>query len=242
MTIISFKQEETITENIPKVLRQDSPERAKGRQYLDKILNMIENKDGDAIKNEIKDLPPEQRDATLEIIEGENIPDEDKKYFRDIIKHLIIKVVPETEKSREELEAELAEAKQKIAELVELREINEGRALTKEKIKAILSDIEGFEFFSRTVDLGKPTKKLPHDVPPEKKWDARSHKYNGMTPEEKATRYLKENWMNYPVNLSYFKHSNIGNGFFSYLVRNEIDYILPTACEQEMKKRLEEMK
>jgi hypothetical protein len=242
MTIISFKQEETITENIPKVLRQDSPERAKGRQYLDKILNLIENKDGDAIKNEIKDLPPEQRDATLEIIEGENIPDEDKKYFRDIIKHLIIKVVPETEKSREELEAELAEAKQKIAELeMELREINEGRTLTKEKIKAILSGIEGFEFLNRVVDLGEPTKKRPKEIPLSKKWDVQAYPKE-WEPEDKARAYLTENWMNYDIHLSYFQASNIGSGFFKYLIRNNITYLLPTACEQEMKLRLEEMK
>lgn len=199
------------------------------------LTALIKAKKGTEIDKTLKNLEPEFIKRLPGILK---LSDTDKKYFQSFF----YKIVPETEKSREELEAELAEAKQKIAELeMELREINEGRALTKEKIKAILSDIEGFEFLNRVVDLGEPTKKRPKEIPLSKKWDVQAYPKE-WSPEDKARAYLRDNWMHYGVNLSYFKNSNIGNGFFKYLERNDINFLLPAACEQDIIQRLYDMK
>ena len=238
-----YSKEKIGPQRASKVLYQNSPERIKSLKYIDKICSLIQNRNTEAIINEFKDITPQQREATRKIIdENEAIPDEDKKYFSDLIKNLTFILVHNVEKSREELETELAQVKQRVMVLEKEREdIINGQTLTKEKVKAILSKIEGFKFLNQVVDLGKPTNKLPKEISLSKKWDVQAYPKE-WSPEDKARAYLKDNWMNYGVSLSYFKNSNFGNGFFKYLVRNEIDYLLPAACEQEIIRRLEEMR
>lgn len=168
---------------------------------------------------------------------------------------LINKYMPEQEPTQAEiinaLRAENEELKERFKNQIEVligkiedletykKKLKEQQMETGKDIKAVLAEVEGFEFLKRIVDLGEPTKALPKEIPLAKKWNARSQEYKGMSPEEKATKYLEENWKGYPIDLNYFNKSNIGGGFYMYLIRNKIEYLLPTAFERKLKDRLE---
>lgn len=80
------------------------------------------------------------------------------------------------------------------------------------------------------LDLGEPVHELPQKIPEDKKWKSRN--YQG-TPEEKASKYLLEHWYGYPVTSSFFTNTTGGNGFYFYLSRNDIKWLIPSVRESK---------
>ena len=112
-----------------------------------------------------------------------------------------------------------------------------GQGLNFKKARAYLARLKGFSFLNRIVDLGPPRKKLPKKIPALKIWKARATEYQGMTPEEKITTYLLENWKHYPVYLGYFEKRG-GQNFYAYVTRRKLTHLLPTFCEADILLRL----
>lgn len=97
-----------------------------------------------------------------------------------------------------------------------------------------------FPFLEKILDLGEPTKKLPKEIPEKKWWKAiDKEKDQGLSPREKATQYLRDNWMNYPVTQSYFSHQRKGQSFYKYLKDKRLLFLLPTSFELQVKTLLE---
>ncbi len=108
---------------------------------------------------------------------------------------------------------------------------NEIERLTKEneELNALINKIGGrsrilgiVKKLDKVVDLGEPKFELPKQIPAEKKWNARAAEYKGLTPEEKATKYLQDNWMNYPATQNYFRR----DAFHKHLERNNLLFLL----------------